>query len=76
MKRLLTFYKYNAPGGRWRRNRGGHLPGPSVANCCGLLYNPCAAWVGWHYSPYNKRLCVNLVPFLTLWWVKPGGQLP
>lgn len=77
MKRLLTFYKYNVPGGRWRRNKGGHLRGgPAVANCCGLLYSPNAAWVGIHYSAHNKRLCMNLFPFLTLWWVRPGGQLP
>ncbi len=33
----------------------------------GLLNNLSACWVGAHYSSYNKRLCINFVPFLTLW---------
>lgn len=45
-------------------------------HCFGLLVNWRAQWVGWHYSPAHKRLCVNLLPGVTLWWAKPGGQLP
>ena len=33
-------------------------------------------WVGVHYSPYNLRYCVNLVPFITIWLVLPGGCVP
>lgn len=33
-------------------------------------------WVGVHWSPYNRRLCINLVPCLTVWVVLPGGKVP
>lgn len=33
-------------------------------------------WVGVHWAPYNKRLCVNLLPCLTVWLVWPGGRVP
>ena len=42
----------------------------------GLLYNPGAWWIGVHYSPGNKRFCVNLIPCLTIWYTKPGGNEP
>lgn len=42
----------------------------------GILFNLRAFWVGAHYSSYNKRLCVNLVPFITVWTVFEGGKTP
>lgn len=33
-------------------------------------------WLGAHWSDYNKRLCVNIVPCLTIWFVWPGGIGP
>lgn len=42
----------------------------------GLLFNSNALWVGAHYSKQNKRLCVNLLPCLTVWVTLPGGMLP
>lgn len=33
-------------------------------------------WIGVHWSPYNKRLCVNLVPCLTIWVTLKGGTMP
>lgn len=33
-------------------------------------------WVGAHWSPYNKRLCVNLIPCVTVWFTWPGGRIP
>lgn len=33
-------------------------------------------WVGAHWSSYNKRLCVNILPCLTIWFVWPGGVGP
>lgn len=42
----------------------------------GILFNPCAFWVGAHYSPHNKRWCINLLPCVTLWIVKPFGNVP
>lgn len=42
----------------------------------GLLWNWRACWVGVHHSKEAKRTCVNLVPFLTIWYTRPGGILP
>ena len=42
----------------------------------GVLFNASAFWVGAHYSPFNRRLCVNLVPFVTIWIALPGGKCP
>ena len=43
---------------------------------CGLLWRWSSVWVGWHWSPYNRRLCVNLIPFLTVWVTLEGGNVP
>lgn len=42
----------------------------------GILINCNAWWVGAHWSPYNKRLCINLLPCITIWFVFDGGNLP
>lgn len=42
----------------------------------GLLINRHAWWIGAHYSTGNARLCVNLVPCVTVWWTRPGGITP
>lgn len=42
----------------------------------GLLFRMGSAWVGVHWSGYNKRLCVNVVPFVTFWVTLPGGIAP
>lgn len=42
----------------------------------GVYLNLGAVWVGGHWSSYNRRLCVNLVPCLTVWLVLPGGNEP
>jgi hypothetical protein len=33
-------------------------------------------WIGAHWSPFNKRLCINFVPCVTLWITLPGGITP
>jgi len=43
---------------------------------CGVLFNPYALWVGAHYSTYNKRLCINLLPAVTVWIAFKGGIQP
>lgn len=48
----------------------------SLTHGCGVLFNWRSFWVGCHYSKRDMRLCINLVPCLTFWWVKPGGVLP
>jgi len=42
----------------------------------GVLFNPGAVWIGAHYSPFNRRWCVNLVPCVTVWLALPGGKRP
>jgi hypothetical protein len=46
------------------------------AGRAGLVLNWRAAWVGAHWGSHNRRLCVNLLPFVTLWITLPGGQEP
>lgn len=43
---------------------------------CGWLARKGSLWVGAHYSPGNKRWCINLIPCVTLWITKPGGKTP
>ncbi|WP_445368845.1 hypothetical protein ACH5Y9_05505 [Methylomonas sp. BW4-1] len=40
------------------------------------LFRLSSLWIGVHWSPYNKRLCINPLPCLTLWVVLPGGNAP
>jgi len=42
----------------------------------GLLFRLASGWVGWHWSAYNKRLCINLIPCCTIWVCLPGGNVP
>jgi len=42
----------------------------------GILFNRGGAWIGWHWSEYNQRLCINVVPFLTIWVTLPDGKVP
>lgn len=42
----------------------------------GFLFNRSALWVGVHYSPFNKRYCVNLLPCVTIWFCCKGGKVP
>lgn len=42
----------------------------------GWLLRWGSAWVGAHWSKRNKRLCLNFLPFVTLWITAPGGKTP
>lgn len=42
----------------------------------GVLVRADSFWVGAHWSPYNKRLCINFIPFVTVWFALPEGVLP
>lgn len=42
----------------------------------GLLSRLGSAWIGVHWSTYNRRFCINLIPCVTLWVVLPGGRIP
>lgn len=43
---------------------------------CGVLARWGSFWVGWHWSPYNRRVCINLVPCVTVWVTLKGGNTP
>jgi hypothetical protein len=42
----------------------------------GLRFRLGSFWIGFHWSPANRRLCINLIPCVTVWIVAPGGVLP
>lgn len=42
----------------------------------GVLLNPGSFWVGVHFSKFNRRFCINLVPCVTIWIVLQGGNCP
>lgn len=42
----------------------------------GILFRWGSCWIGFHWSPGNRRLCINLVPFVTIWVVGRGGIAP
>lgn len=42
----------------------------------GVLFNPRAFWIGAHYSIYNRRVCINVLPMLTIWITFKGGVIP
>ena len=42
----------------------------------GFIFRPKSFWMGIHYSDYNKRFCMNIIPCCTIWWIKKGGVRP
>lgn len=42
----------------------------------GWLVRKGSTWIGVHYSEYNKRWCINLIPCVTFWVTQPGGKTP
>lgn len=53
------------------------LPRPTTkALTTGFMPRWGSLWVGAHWSPYNRRLCVNILPCLTVWFVFRGGITP
>lgn len=43
---------------------------------CGLLFRLASFWIGVHYSSFDRRVCINLLPFVTFWIALPGGHVP
>lgn len=42
----------------------------------GILFNLGSFCLGVHYSKYNKRFYINLLPCVTLWITRKGGIAP
>lgn len=53
-----------------------YKPMPVSTYRCGLLFRWGSAWIGAHWSAHNKRLCLNVIPFVTFWITAPGGYTP
>lgn len=39
----------------------------------GILFRVQSFWIELHYPKFNKRYCLNLLPCITIWWVRKGG---
>ena len=42
----------------------------------GILFRLGSFWIGAHWSSRNRRLCVNPVPMVTIWFALKGGSAP
>jgi len=42
----------------------------------GIVFRWGSLWVGGHWAGQHKRLCVNLIPFVTVWVIGEGGDIP
>lgn len=42
----------------------------------GALFQLGGVWIGCHYSEYNRRFCINIIPCVTIWVIKKGGKIP
>lgn len=67
--------------GLWKYQRSYYRVGRSGLWSCtawraGLLFRLGSCWIGVHWSPSNRRLCINLLPFITIWICPPGGVAP
>lgn len=40
----------------------------------GILFRLGSFWIGAHWSSENRRLCVNLVPCVTIWFGNPPAK--
>lgn len=42
----------------------------------GILCRVGSAWLGVHYSKFNKRWCINIIPCVTIWIAGKEGKEP
>lgn len=42
----------------------------------GILFRLRSWWMGVHWSPKNKRVCINPLPMVTFWFTFEGGITP
>ena len=42
----------------------------------GFLCKAGSFWVGAHWSAYTRRICINILPCVTIYIVFPGGRFP
>ena len=42
----------------------------------GVVFRPGNLWLGAHWSGYNRRWCVTVIPMVTVWVTLKGGVTP
>ena len=42
----------------------------------GVKFQLGGVWIGVHYSHFNRRACINIIPCFTVWIAFPGGKTP
>lgn len=42
----------------------------------GIILRWKSFWIGLHYSDYNDRYCLNIIPCFTIWWIGKNGKQP
>lgn len=42
----------------------------------GIIYRLGSLWMGVHWSEYNRRVCINPLPCITIWITLKGGKTP
>jgi hypothetical protein len=40
----------------------------------GIIFRLESFWIGLHYSKNCKRYCLNIIPCVTIWWIKKNGK--
>lgn len=48
----------------------------SYGKTWGILFQRGGMWIGAHYSTYNRRWCINIIPCVTWWICMEGGKAP
>jgi hypothetical protein len=42
----------------------------------GFILRHKSFWIGLHYSDYNNRYCLNIIPGIIIWWIGKYGKVP
>ena len=42
----------------------------------GIIFRFWSFWIGIHISKFQKRICINLLPCITIWITWKGGTKP
>lgn len=71
-KTLFEYHKYSYQ----KYSFSGEKEWATLEWATGLLFQPNAFWIGAHYSYANNRLCINILPMLTLWITFREGNIP
>lgn len=48
----------------------------NLTKSSGIILRYQSFWIELHYSEYNKRYCLNILPGFTIWWIDKNGNKP